>query len=100
VKPDDFRRPLEGAEHEYDSAVLAKMSDGFDAAAGQIQISNGAWAENAKRIEAFGRKIHVAMRIERGGRHKENMLRRDELPNLLVNNRAEMPHISILQPIQ
>jgi hypothetical protein len=40
------------------------------------------------------------MRTERGGRHKENMLCRDELPNLLVNNRAEMPHISILQPIQ
>jgi hypothetical protein len=42
------------------------MRDCFDAAAGQVQVGNGARAENAKRIEAFGRKIHVAVRIERG----------------------------------
>jgi len=68
VEAEDVWRALEGAKHENDSAIilLAQVGDGFDAAAIEVKVRDGAGVEDAKCVEAFRGKVDVPGGIERG----------------------------------
>src|ERR1700752_2483047 len=48
MEPDDVRRPVKGAEHKHNPAVLLEVSNGLHSAADHVQVSDRPWPQNAK----------------------------------------------------
>lgn len=48
VEAYDFRRAVEGAEHEDDSAVFFEVGDGFDARADEVGVDDGVVIEDSE----------------------------------------------------
>ena len=49
VQSDYFRAAIECAEHEHDAAVLPKVGDRLEAAAGIVQVADLQWIEHRER---------------------------------------------------
>lgn len=65
VEAHDHRRPLKGAEHHDDPAVLAHVGDRLGAAANEIEIRNGAGVEDPQAVEALRREIQMGRCVDR-----------------------------------
>ena len=57
----DARRPVEGAEHERDAAVLAEVGDGLGAAAGEVEVGDGVLVEHPEAVVALRRQVDVTV---------------------------------------
>ena len=79
MHPKDIRWALKSAEHENNAPIFAKVRHSFNAAAGQVQISDGGGAQDAKRVQTLGGNVDMALRIERRSAHEEHVLRKDKL---------------------
>ena len=61
----DPRWAVERAEHDRDSPVLVGVRDGFDTAAGEIEVRNPPGTEYPKAAQSFRRHVHVPIGRER-----------------------------------
>jgi hypothetical protein len=78
VQPQDARRPLEGAEHHDDTAVLAHVGDRLGAAAVRVQVRHGVVVEHAQAADrSLRRHVDVSVLVERRRAHEEQRLPRD-----------------------
>ena len=58
VEPHDSRRPVEGAEHHADPAVLAEVRDRLDAAAGEIEVGDMSRGSRIRKVSRpFGERL-------------------------------------------
>ena len=73
----DPGRSLEGAEHDRQATIGVDMCRRLIAAAGTIEIGDGARIEDAELIGAAGRDVDVGLARRRGG--EEDALARDEV---------------------
>ena len=79
VHPDDVRRPLEGAPHQRDPAVLAQMGDGLGVASGEVEVGHGELVEHRERAaQPLGGEVDRAVAGQGCGRGEEDVLRLDE----------------------
>jgi hypothetical protein len=86
VEPDDPRRPLEGAEHHDDAAVLAHVGDRLGAAPDVVEVGDTTRAEHAQRAaRALRRDVDVAVPGERGAADEEHRLAGDPGAQLVVD---------------
>ena len=74
VDTHDFWRTLEGTKHDNDTFVFLYVGDRFDAATGEVEVSDLVFVEDAEGVAAFGRAIHVSVTVEGRGGYKENVL--------------------------
>ena len=71
----DPGRPLEGAEHHYDAAVLPQVGDGLDTAASEVEVGDSARPDDGEgAVEAFGRQVEEPVAGQRGGGDEEHVL--------------------------
>jgi hypothetical protein len=66
IQAQDVRPTAEPAEHEGESAILAQVGDGLNAAAGVVDVTDYARPEDAETVESLGREIDVASGTQRG----------------------------------
>jgi len=83
---------IEGAEHDNDPAVLAKVGDGFRATAGVFLVGDFHGAENAEGIASFGREVDVAGGGERRAGNEEDALLLDPLGKFGIDIFALFAH--------
>ena len=62
------------------------MCDGLNPAAGEVEVGDGAWSEDAECVQALGGKIDMTVRIEWSRRDEEHRLRPNELLRLVVED--------------
>src|ERR1043165_5067647 len=55
----DLWRPVKGAEHNYDAAVLLQVCNGFYAAACQVLVSDGVTIYYTERVKALGGTVDM-----------------------------------------
>ena len=92
MEADDPRRPVEGAEHDHDAAVLARVRDRLGAAADEVEIRDLARSEDSEPAQiALRRHVHVAVGGERRRRDEEEMLLLDPGRELLVDLVEDLP---------
>ena len=78
VQAHDPRRPLEGAEHDADAAVLAQVRDRLGAAAVDVEVGDRVLVEDREGPDRpLGRDVDVALAVERRRGHEEQRLARD-----------------------
>lgn len=65
IQTKNVGRSLERTEHQDNSAIFFKMSDGLHSAAVEIHKSYGGGAKNAKCVQPLRRKVDVPACIER-----------------------------------
>ena len=62
VHPHDVRRPLEGAPHQGDAAVLAEVGDGLGVAAGEVEVGDGPLVDDARSRRPLGERLTARRR--------------------------------------
>jgi hypothetical protein len=90
VKAQNRRLLLEAAKHQREPAVLREVGGGLILAAGQVQVGHLCGAQYAKGIKPLGGDVDATLR-RRGG-SEEDVLRGDELPQVIVQFREEFGH--------
>src|SRR5581483_6243088 len=85
VQSNNIGWPLERAEHQYDSPVLADVCDRLHAASDEIEIRNPLGTQDAKGVQTLWRDIDVTIRCARSRSHKEDVLLLNEFRNVLVD---------------
>jgi|GEM_PF-2221417 len=61
VETNNFWWVAQSAEHEQDSAVLAKVRDGFDPTACQVEVSDFVRVEYAQGVQTLPRTVDVSL---------------------------------------
>ena len=59
INTDDLGDGAEAAEHQGNAAVLTQMGGGLVAAAGYIEVGDGARVKDAEGVHALGRKVRL-----------------------------------------
>jgi hypothetical protein len=90
VEPHDVGRSVEGAEHDGEPAVRLEMGGGLVAAAGAVEIGDGALVDDRERIRPSRR--HVDARIWGCGSGEENALPAYEVAMAGVEARKLLAH--------
>ena len=90
IEPEDIGRPLEGAEHDGEPAVSLQMRGGLVAAAGSVEIDDGALVDDRERVGPARR--NVDSRIRRRRRGEEHPLAVDEFAVLCFKLRKLFAH--------
>lgn len=62
VKAKDEWAAGEGTKHDRHSAVLTQVGDCLHATAGQVQVGDLSWPQDAERVESLWRDVDVAIR--------------------------------------
>lgn len=94
VHPDDVGRPLEGAPHQGDPAVLAQMRDRLRGAPGEVQVGHGQFVENGEgAAEPFGGEVDRAVPGQGRGRGEEEGLCLDEGAEAAVDALIGLSHV-------
>ena len=60
VEAEDEGFIVEAAKHDGQSAIVENVSRRFVAAAGDVEIGDGAVIENSQRVQSLGRKVDAA----------------------------------------
>ena len=96
VPAEDFRRPLKRAERQHYPAVLTQMRYRFHCTAKAVEVGDGFRTEEAKTIEALGKKIGKkidrTVGIERRRGNKEQPLGPDKGLESLVDRSISAGH--------
>jgi hypothetical protein len=93
VQAQDPRRPLEGAQHHADAAVLAQVRDRLSAASDQIEVGDRVRIEHLQALDrALRREVDVAAGLRRGG-DEEHLLAADPPRQLVVDLSEHLAHV-------
>src|SRR5215471_21383239 len=74
VQAKNVRTSLKLTEHDHNPAILFQVRNGLNTTTDHVEIGDGPRPKNAKRIEAFRRKIQCSTGVEGRGRHEKHML--------------------------
>src|SRR4029453_8205446 len=64
----------------------------------EVEVRDGLPVDDAERVEALRRQVHVPVRGERRRGHEEDVLRREERGQLAVDARVGVSHAAGLWP--
>ena len=100
VEADDARWPLEGAEHEADTAVLAQVGGRLGPAPDVVVVLDGAPVDDPERVDRpLRRHVHVPARRRRR-RDEEQALASDPAGELVVDRLVDLAHRALLATLR